>query len=164
MVTVQQAPDFTLDHIKGHSVSFGTYRGRPVVLVFAGKDSGSQAREIVVTLRGRFAPDQLPVLSVLDMHSIPRLVQGIAKGQIQKGYNDAVREAQADAQARGWATPADPAQLVIMLMDWDGKVTSSYGLSGVDKQAVAVLIDENGAVRGYGAGAQGGQQILALFG
>jgi hypothetical protein len=163
-VSAQQAPDFTLDHIKGHPVTFSSYRGRPTVLVFAGKDSGGQAREIVITLRGRFAPDQLPVLSVLDMHGIPRLVQGIAKGQIQKGYNDAVREALADAQAKGWVTPADPSQLVIMLMDWDGKVTSSYGLSGVDKQAVAVLIDEQGNVRGYGTGAQGGQQVLSLFG
>ena len=163
-MSAQQAPDFTLDHIKGHPVSLSSYRGRPVVLIFAGKDSGSQARDIVVALRNRYAPDQLPAVSVLDMHGIPRLVQGIAKGQIQKGYNDAVKEAQADTQAKGWAMPADPAQLVVMLMDWDGKVTASYGLSGVDKQATAVLIDENGAIQGYGTGAQGGEQILALLG
>ena len=51
-----------------------------------------------------------------------------------------------------------------MLPDWDGKVIASFGVSGVDRQAVAVLVDAEGAIRGYGAGAQGGEQILAAFG
>ena len=51
-----------------------------------------------------------------------------------------------------------------MCPDWDGSVTKSFGLQAVDQQAVAVLVDGQGYIRGYGAGAQGGDQILALFG
>ena len=51
-----------------------------------------------------------------------------------------------------------------MLPDWQGQVAGAYGLSGVDRQAVAILVDGDGQIRGYGAGAQGGEQLLALFG
>jgi hypothetical protein len=60
--------------------------------------------------------------------------------------------------------PGNPAQYIVMLPDWQGSVADSYSLQGVDRQAVAVLVDGNGYIRGYGAGAQGGDQILSLFG
>ena len=56
------------------------------------------------------------------------------------------------------------ARVVIMLPDWQGQVAAAYGLGGVDRQAVAVLVDGDGLIRGYGAGAQGGEQLLALLG
>ena len=164
-MSAQQAPNFSLAHVaSGRQVSPGDYRGRTVVYLFAGRDSGDQAGQIAQTISGRYGPDQLPIVSVMDMHGVPRLVQGLAKGQIQKAYEEAVRQATAQFQASGRVMPSDPSQVVVMLPDWDGKVTSSFGLSGVDKQAVAVLVDGDGYVRGYGAGAQGGEQILSLFG
>lgn len=49
-----------------------------------------------------------------------------------------------------------------MLPDWDGEVTASFGLTGVDRRAVVVLIDGEGVIRGQGAGARGGEEVLAL--
>jgi hypothetical protein len=163
-MSAQQAPDFTLEHVKGHQVALSSYRGRPVVIVFSARDSSDQARSISSTIRDRYGADELPILTVLDLHSLPRLVRPVARGQLNKGYEEAVRLATETAQAKGRPMPADPAQHVVMLPDWDGKVTTSFGLSGIDQQAVAVLIDGEGNIRGYGAGAQGGQQVLALFG
>lgn len=163
-MSVQQAPQFTLQHIVGRPVSLADYRGRMVVVVFAGRDSSEQAKNISITLRAQYGPDQLPILSVLDLHALPRLVQGMAKGQIQKAYQSAVAEATARAQAMGRAMPADSSQAIVMLPDWDGSVTRSFGLNDVNAQAVAVLVDGNGYIRGYGAGDQGGHQIMALFG
>lgn len=163
-MSAQQAPNFSLEHVAGRPVSLSDYRGRTVMLLFASRDSSEQAKTVTRTLRGRYGPEQLPILSILDLHALPRLMQGMAKGQIQKAYQEAVAEATAGMQAMGRPMPPDPSQVIVMLPDWDGSVTRSYGLSGVDQQAVAVLVDGNGYIRGYGAGQQGGQQILALFG
>jgi hypothetical protein len=164
-MTAQQAPNFTLEHITGnYSVSLSDFRGRSVVLLVAGRHSGEQAEQIATTIGRRFPPEQLPVLSVLDMQGTPRLVQGLAKRDIDKVYRQATQAAAAGLQAQGRPLPPDMARVIIMLPDWQGQVASAYGLSAVDRQAVAVLIDGDGLIRGYGAGAQGGEQILALFG
>lgn len=159
-----QAPDFTLTHLEGRSVSLGDYRGRKVVAVFASRDSGDQASRISQTLRGRFGHDELALVSILDMHSLPKLMQPVAKAMLKKAYNDAVAQLKTDFQAKGEPPPADPSQFVVMLPDWDGKVTASFGITDVKSQAVAVLIDENGRRIGSGAGADGADQILALLG
>lgn len=163
MSAPQPAPAFTLDHINGYPVSLGDFRGRVVVVLFGGRNSAEQTRQIARTLGARYSLDQLPVLSILDMSGVPRLMQGIIKGQIQKIHQEAVQEMVRDNQAAGLPVPADPARAICMLPDWDGKVIASFGVSGVDRQAVAVLVDAEGAIRGYGAGAQGGEQILAAF-
>jgi hypothetical protein len=164
-MSAQLAPNFTLEHVTGaYSVSLSDFRGRTVVLLVAGRYSGEQAEQIAQTLGRRYPPDQLPVISVLDMKGTPKLVQGLAKRDIDKVYQQAVQNATQGMQAQGQAAPADMSRVIIMLPDWQGAVSQSYGLQGVDRQAVAVLVDGNGYIRGYGAGAQGGDQILALFG
>ena len=163
-MSAQMAPNFTLQHIAGRNVSLSEFQGRTIVMVFSGRDSVEQAQQIGQTIRSRYDLYALPIVSVLDMHGIPRMMQGLAKGRIQGGYEELVKTATNALQAAGKPMPADPSQAIIMLPDWDGSVTKSYGLQAVDQQAVAVLIDGNGYIRGYGAGAQGGDQILALFG
>ena len=163
-MSAQMAPNFTLQHIAGRNVSLSDFQGRSVVLVFSGRDSVEQAQKIGQTLRSHYDVYALPIISILDMHGIPRMMQGLAKGRVQGGYDELVKTATNTLQAAGKQMPADPSQVVFMLPDWDGSVTKSFGLQAVDQQAVAVLIDGNGYIRGYGAGAQGGDQILALFG
>lgn len=163
-MSAQMAPNFTLQHIVGRNVSLSDFQGRTVVLVFSGRDSVEQAQKIGQTIRSRYDVFALPIVSILDMHGIPRMMQGLAKGRVQSGYDELVKTATNTLQAAGKQMPPDPSQVVFMLPDWDGAVTKSFGLQAVDQQAVAVLIDGNGYIRGYGAGAQGGDQILALFG
>ena len=161
-MAAQQAPDFTLDHILGHPVSLSDYRGRPVVVTFGGRDSSEQVRQIARTIRGRFGDEELPMLSVLDLRGVPKLLHGLVRNRLQHGYEQAVQEATAGMRALGRPVPPDISSAIVMLPDWDGAVTQRFGLSGVDRQAVAVLIDGDGGIRGYGRGAQGGEQILAL--
>ena len=164
MTALTAAPNFNLTHIVGHPVALSDFRGKPVVLVFGGRDSTDQARQISRTIRSRYAGESLPIVSILDLSGIPKMMHGLAKGRIQSGYQDVVNDVTAVIQQQGQQMPADPSRIIIMLPDWDGKVTASYGLKGVDKQAVAVAIDGDGNIRGYGSGLQGGEQILALFG
>jgi AhpC/TSA family len=163
-MSAQQAPNFTLPHITGRQVSLSDFRGRPVVVLFAGRDSNDQARQATQAIRGRYGPAELPLIAVIDLHTLPKLIQGMAKGRLQSSYQEAVQEMTQYLQARGQQPPADMSQIVVMLPDWEGKTATNFGLSGVDKQAVMVLIDGDGYVRGYGAGAQAGEQVLSLFG
>lgn len=163
MSALTTAPNFTLKHIVGHTVALSDFRGKPVVVVFGGRDSTDQARQISRTLRGRYDAEALPIISILDLSGIPKMMHALAKGRIQSGYQEVVRDATAMIQQQGKQVPTDPSRIIIMLPDWDGAVTASYGLKDVDKQAVAVAIDGGGNIRGYGSGLQGGEQILALF-
>ncbi len=161
-MAAQQAPDFTLDHVVGRPVSLADYRGRPVVITFGGRDSGEQVRQIARTIRARYGDEELPIISVLDLHGVPRPLHGLVRGRLRSVYQEAVREATSDMRAQGRPVPPDMSTGIVLLPDWDGAVTRRFGLSGVDRQAVAVLIGGDGAIRGYGRGAQGGEQILAL--
>ena len=163
-MSAQMAPNFTLQHIAGRNVSLSEFQGRTIVMIFSGRDSVEQAQRIGQTIRSRYDLYDLPIVSILDLHGIPRMMQGLAKGRVQGGYEEMLKNATAALQAAGKPMPADPSQAVIMCPDWDGNVTKSFGLQAVDQQAVAVLVDGQGYIRGYGAGAQGGDQILALFG
>jgi hypothetical protein len=51
-----------------------------------------------------------------------------------------------------------------MLMDWPGEVVDRYGLSGVDAEAAAVVVDGDGNVIGSGTGEQLGEEVLAALG
>jgi hypothetical protein len=159
----EQAPNFKLSHIKGRAVALEDYRGRKLVAIFASKDTGEQARNITRALRARFRHDELATVSVLDMHSVPKLVQPVVKGLLNKAYGEAVEQLQGEFRAKGEPPPDDPSQFVVMLPDWDGKVTASFGIKDVKKEAVAVLIDENGRRVGSGTGEQAAHQILALI-
>ena len=150
-MSAQMAPNFTLQHIAGRNVSMSEFQGRTTVLIFSGRDSVEQAQRIGQTIRSRYDVYALPIVSILDLSGIPRMMQGLAT-------------ASSALQAQGKQLPPDPAQVIMMCPDWDGSVTKSFGLQAVDQQAVAVLVDGQGYIRGYGAGMQGGDQILGLFG
>jgi hypothetical protein len=158
-----QAPDFTLDHVLGHSVSLGDFRGRTVVVVFGGRESAPQLKQGIHRLRVKHAPEELPVIGVSDLRAAPRAARIVVKSQLKKAFQEAVQDETATLQAAGKPPLTDPSKDVIMLMDWSGAVVDSFGCSGVDQEAVGVLVDGEGKILGSGSGAQLGEQILAIL-
>jgi cytochrome oxidase Cu insertion factor (SCO1/SenC/PrrC family) len=150
-----RAPDFTLDHVLGHTVSLSDYRGRKVVVVFGGTGSAGQLKEGIMTIRRSLRPEQVTVMSVSDLSAAPRPARRIVKGKLKKVYEDAVNEASALVGG------GDPD--IIMLTDWSGQIAEEYGVDASD-EAVAVAIDEQGTIIGHGSGDQLGPQILAALG
>ena len=69
----------------------------------------------------------------------------------------------ASLAAAGKPPLSDPSREVIMLMDWSGDVIGAFGLSGVDQEAVGVVVDGEGKILGAGSGAQLGEQVLAIL-
>jgi AhpC/TSA family len=157
------APEFKLEHILGHEVSLSDYKGRNVVLTFGGRESAGQIEQGIGTIRRTYDPDELTIIGVSDLRAAPRPARIIVKNQLKKAYEGAVKAQDADLQAAGKPTRQDPGKDVIMLMDWSGNVTDQYGLSGVDKEAAAVVVDGQGNVIGSGTGIQLGEQVLAAL-
>ncbi len=82
----RQAPDFTLAHVTGRPVSLADYRGRPVVVIFGGRDSREQARGMGRAIRARHEPEALPIVLVLDLRAVPRPLRGLARGGLRAAF------------------------------------------------------------------------------
>ena len=158
------APDFTLDHILGHKVSLSDYKGSTVVVTFGGRESASQIENGIGAIRQTYDPDQLTIIGVSDVRAAPRPARILVKNQIKKAYDGAVKAQDADMQSAGKPAREHPEKDVIMLLDWDGSVTDQFGLTGVDKEAAAVVVDGEGKVIGSGTGAELGAQVVAALG
>jgi AhpC/TSA family protein len=157
-----KAPDFTLDHVLGHPVSMSDFSGRTVVVMFGGRDSAEQVKQGVETIRQTHDPDALPVLAISDLQAVPRPARILPKKQLKKAYEEAVQDLTSTLQEQGKSAPEDPSGAVVMLMDWEGEAVKGFGLSGVEQEAVAVVVGADGKVLGSGAGPQAGEQALAL--
>ncbi len=157
------APDFTLDHILGHKVSLSDYRGKQVVVTFGGRESASQIEAGIGAIRKQYDPDELTIVGVSDLRAAPKAVRIIVKNQIKKAYEGAVKAQDADLQAMGKPARQEPAKDVIMLMDWNGGVTDSFGVTGAETEAAAVVVDGEGKVKGSGTGDQLGPEVLAIL-
>jgi peroxiredoxin len=157
------APDFTLDHILGHKVSLSDFRGKKVVVTFGGRESVPQIEQGISVIRKQYDPDQVTIVGISDLRAAPRPARIIVKNQIKKAYEGAVKAQDADMKAAGKPPRQEPSKDVIMLLDWSGEVTDSFGVTNAEKEAAAVAVDPEGKVRGSGTGAQLGEEILAVL-
>lgn len=156
------APDFTLEHVLGHPVSMSDFSGRTVVVMFGGRDSAEQVKQGVQAIRESHDPDALPVLAISDLQAVPRPARILPKKQLKKAYEEAVQDLTSILEAQGKPAPDDPSTAVVMLMDWEGDAVKGFGVSGVEQEAVAVVVGADGKVIGAGSGPQVGEQALAL--
>src|SRR5580693_2748989 len=90
------APDFELEHVVGHKVSFGQYKGQRIVITFGGKESSGQIEQGIGVIRKQYDPDQLTVIGVSDLSGVPKMVRAIARSQMKKAYEGAVKAQTAD--------------------------------------------------------------------
>ena len=157
------APDFTLDHILGHPVSLSDFRGRRVAVVFGGRESAPQIEQGISKIRHVYGPDELVIVGVSDLRAAPRAARILVKSQLKKAFEGAVKSQEADLRAVGKDPGPDAAKDVHMVMDWPGSVVDEYGLSGVDAEAAAVVVDPEGNVVGSGTGEQLGEEVLAVL-
>jgi len=100
-----QAPEFTLEHVLGHSVSLSEFRGRNVVVVFGSRNTTEQIKPGIQTIRRSLGDDQVAILAVLDLRAVPRPARKILKGKLRKGYED-MTVADIAAGAPKWKLPA----------------------------------------------------------
>lgn len=93
----------------------------------------------------------LLVPSVVNMSAVPVFLRTVAE-QVMRG----VYAKAADAMPPG----LDVADYVIILLDWDGKVSKTYNARKINAAPLLTLIDSDGIVRGVH---QGGDLIAAAL-
>jgi hypothetical protein len=103
------------------------------------------------------------VLSIAEMRGVPRPARVVAKRSLKGSYNDSVKTASRRFQQAGQRVPPGK-ELVIMLPDWEGSVSESFGVPVDAPEGTMLLVDADGSVRGQGRGSQAAQQIMAMLG
>jgi hypothetical protein len=67
------------------------------------------------------------------------------------------------AAAQGVPQDFDPADYVMILPDWTGRVAQQFGIGGTDKAAAVVLVDRAGKVQGVLQGSNLADQTINVL-
>ena len=116
----KSAPPFKLDDQFGKTWDLSKLKSTVVVVVVANADSGRKMGPWVDRLKKDY-PKNARILGLMDLHHLPGIVRGIAKGRIRKETKDP------------------------LMLDFNGSTAKSYSVS--DKHPVVVVIDRKGVVR-----------------
>jgi hypothetical protein len=108
--------------------------GRKVVLVFHLQGTAPTARALNRVVRERFPdPEEVFVASVIDLSMVPTLYWMTVGLVLGSAYE----------QAAGELPPGvDPADYLVILPDWGGRVSRNYGVRNTGRAAAIVVVDE----------------------
>ncbi len=122
----------------GRRVRLLELAGRKAVLVFHLQGTAPTAREINRAVRERFPdPEEVFIASVIDLSIIPPVYWMTVGLILGSAYEQAARE----------LPPAvDPADYLVILPDWGGRVSRDYGVRNTGRAAAIVIVDEGSNV------------------
>ncbi|MDP8900501.1 MAG: hypothetical protein M3N33_05025 [Actinomycetota bacterium] len=107
--------------------------GRKAVLVFHLQGTAPTARAMNRAVRARFPdPAVVFVASVIDLSMVPTLYWMTVGLVLGSAYEQAARELPSDV---------DPADYVVILPDWGGRVSRDYGVRNTGRAAAIVALD-----------------------
>ena len=154
--TGKRAPDFDLLAAgSGRRVGIRGNDGRPVVLIFHLQGTAPTAREINRAVRERYpSPDEVLVASIIDLSIVPPvywMTVGLVLGQ---AYEHAAKELPPDT---------DPAEYIVILPDWGGRVSRAYGARRTNRAAAIVIVDENSNVAKFYQGERPVEAVLEIL-
>ncbi|CAA9488766.1 MAG: hypothetical protein AVDCRST_MAG25-3239 [uncultured Rubrobacteraceae bacterium] len=112
--------------------------GRRVVLVFHLQGTAPTARAMNRAVRERFPdPEEVFIASVIDLSIVPSLYWMTVGLVLARAYEQAARELPPDV---------DPADYLVILPDWNGRVSRDYGVRNTDRAAAIVVVDEDSEI------------------
>ena len=151
-----RAPDFDLLAAgSGRRVRLRNLAGRKVVLIFHLQGTAPTARQLNRAIRERFPdPEEVLVASVIDLSIVPP-VYWMTVGLVLGGaYEQATRELPPDV---------DPADFLVILPDWGGRVSRDYGVRNTGRAAAIVVVGEESEVVGSYQGERPVEAVLTLL-
>lgn len=149
----ERAPDIgALAAGSGQEVSLRTCAGRRLVLIFHAQSTAWAAERVNRAVRERYpSSEEVVVASVVDLSLVPPLYWLTASVMVGQAYEKAAREG---------PPGVDPAEHVLILQDWGGLISWRFGVRGVGREAVVVVIDENADIVGFYQGNEPGEDVL----
>jgi hypothetical protein len=148
------APPFTLKALgSGRTVRHAPNEAA-LLLVFHDQNTVDMVQAMQEALRSRYADArQLQVASVVNMKPVPVFLRSTAESVMKGSYSKA---------AAVMPAGLDPADYVVILLDWDGSVSNAYGAHKIDRQPRLVLLDNQGIVQGVHQASEIQQGALAM--
>ncbi|MFN3980675.1 MAG: hypothetical protein ACK4SA_09865 [Caldilinea sp.] len=150
------APEFSLAALGSNRViSLDICRGTPLLLIFHDQNTVDAVQALQEAVRARYPEAaRLLVPSIVNMSAVPVFLRPLAE-QVMRG----VYAKAADAMPPG----LDVADYVIILLDWDGKVSKRYNARKIGDAPLITLIDGEGIVRGVHQGGDLTGAALAML-
>ena len=151
-----RAPDFSLLAAgSGRQVTLQGNDGRPVVLIFHLQGTAPTARQINRAVRQHYPdPDEVLVASVIDLSIIPPLYWVTVSLVLSQAYEQAAAELPSDA---------DPAEYIVILPDWGGRVSRDYGVRRTNRAAAIVIVDGDSNIAGFYQGERPVETVLEIL-
>jgi hypothetical protein len=155
--TGEQAPHVSLLAAgSGRRVDLGDVAGRKVVLIFHLQGTVPTAREINCAVRAQHPdPEEVLVASVIDLSTVLPFYWMSVSLILNQAYDRAAEELPPDA---------DPAEYVVILPDWGGRVSRDYGVGNTGRAAAIVIVDEDSNVAASYQGERPVEVVLAVIG
>ncbi len=152
----QSAPDISMEAVEsGRTITPSRPDARRLVLVFQSQQTARALAGIQDAVRAQFPhADDVRIVSVVDLRSVPRMFRGMARSALKQAYESAAKHL-----PEGW----DPGDYIVILPDWKGEFFQAFGIDDATEQAAVVVIDERGVVLGSRQGVDLGQFILPLL-
>ncbi len=135
------APQLALQAVaSGRQFNLTEFRDRHVLLIFVSAYEARSTREVVIAVRQQFPEFQrLPIAIVINLRPVPRLLRRTVNNFMESAY----REAAADVPP-GF----NPADHLILLPDWTGGVTNTYGINHSTASMYLVLVGPDSKITG----------------
>jgi hypothetical protein len=135
----------TLPTTTGEALAFADYRGRRAALLLGNQRTRALVPEIAHAVHAGALAADVPILQVAHLVGVPRVLRRIAERDTRRGLEAQRRAAREQRAARG-LPPDDVARLVVLGLDWEGRVTTPLGFSSADRTPLAAVIDERSHV------------------
>ncbi|MEK6975969.1 MAG: hypothetical protein AABY18_06475 [Candidatus Thermoplasmatota archaeon] len=152
-------PEFRLQAaVSGREVSPAMLKGKRAVLVLHGVKTQEAPKEVGKAVRAKHPGPDVIVANVLNLKTMGGMWKRVAEAQIKSTYERMAGRITEKEPGR------DPADLVLILPDWDNAVAPLFGVADSDAEAAVVVIGADGKVKGLASGKDLGEKATALLG
>lgn len=136
----------------GRRVSLRSCSGRPLVVIFHGRENAEVVRRVNHELRPHFPePTALTVASVIDLSFVPPFYWAVANLELDRAYRQAASELPPEV---------NPKDYVSILPDWTGSTTRKFRVREAGRRAVVVVVGADSRVIGSYAGEDPAGDVL----
>jgi hypothetical protein len=122
--------------------------GRPLAVLFHGRENQDEARGVIQTIRNKWRDaETLVTVNLVDLSMFPRVMRKLVNYDLGKVF---------DAEAASLPGDLDQDSHIVIVPDFDGKMTKAWGVSDAATVVSGVVVDSAWKVcaRAHGAGVE----------
>lgn len=139
----------------GRRLSLRSCTGRPLVLIFHGRENADIVRHVNHIVRLEFpSPEALTIASVIDLSFIPPFYWGVANVELDRAYRKAAAELPENVDSKDY---------VAILPDWTGSTTRKFGVRDAAREPAIVVVGGDSRLLGRYSGEGVAEAVLDLI-